>query len=158
MFVFMPNCSCELNHWEWSDSYFYLMLVTYSDFYPHRTRWCRWCQWEFGPGTQWSVISRWASPFHPLLCGGPECFPKQTHDNMRDSQTSSSNLRFNIKNKHKSDIEAHLLPNLIWEGVSPRISYPIFLHKGLVFFFYYTRQELTSKHLKLTLLISELYL
>lgn len=50
--------------------------VTYSDFYLHQTRWCRWCQWEDGPGTQCSVTARRASPFHPLLCGGPECFPK----------------------------------------------------------------------------------
>lgn len=121
--------------------------VTYSDFYPHRTRWCRWCQWEFGPGTQCSVTSQWASPFHPLLCGGPECFPKQTHDDMRTWLTHKLHLQISdliLKNKHKSDIEAHLLPHLIWEGVSPRISYSIFLHKGLVCFFFFITQDKNS--------------
>lgn len=59
-------------------------------------------------------------------------------------------FRFQIqhkKNKHKSDIEAHLPPHFIWGVSSSRISYPIlvFPSKGLVWFFYDTIQELTFK-------------
>lgn len=112
--------------------------VTYSDFYLHQTRWCRWCQWEDGPETQCSVTARRASPFHPLLCGGPECFPKHMTTWQLDWLT---NFRSQIQHK-KIKISQTLTPiflHILFEVFlsSTRISYRIlvFLSKGLVWFF-----------------------